>query len=94
MTIERIEIGDLVLCDICNKDWTTETQTGGMLVQSKGVCPDCSPKYRCDLIKYEEQYLIRAICPPETSFADWIRSLRGPEATIEIRAGEHFELPS
>lgn len=94
MTIERIEIGDTVICDICGKDWTTETQTGGMLVQSKAVCPNCSPLYRRDLIKYEEQYLIRAICQPESSFADWVRSLRGPNAAIEIRTGEHFEWPT
>ena len=92
MTIERFEIGDTVFCDICNRDWTAETQTGGMLVQSKAVCPNCAPEYRRDLIKYKEQYLIRAICPTESSFADWVRGLRGPDAAIEIRTGDDFEI--
>ncbi len=94
MTIERIEIGDMVLCDLCNADWTNESQTGGMLVQSKAVCPACAPRYRADLVRYDEQHLIHAACPPWQSFADWCRELRGPNAAIEIRTGDDFEFPA
>lgn len=36
-----IDIGDEVICDLCNSDYTESEQEGGLLVGSWAVCPEC-----------------------------------------------------
>ena len=77
---ELIEyLGDTVICDICNKDWTGDDTSGGILVGSYAVCPDCTPKKLKDLEKYNEMHCINARCPEKMSFADWVVDGRGSE---------------
>lgn len=66
----------LVLCDFCNKDWSDSDQSGGILVLSKGCCPDCEDRLRKSIAKYNEEWSIKGECPKDVSFADWIRSIR------------------
>ena len=80
-----IDIGDTVLCDICSKDYTNDSEsTGGILFQSKGVCPDCTPEFMGRVFQYGEQGYIRGECPKNMSFRDWILSLRGGDNQIII----------
>jgi len=71
-----IEMGNVVICDYCNKDWTDEKESGGLLFQSNAVCPDCADRAMKNIKKYNEESFIRGICPENLSFADWVRSVR------------------
>lgn len=69
-----LEVGNQVLCDLCNKDWTDSNTTGGFLRGSYAVCPDCAPDHRAKLKEFNEEHHIRAECPVFLSFADWVRN--------------------
>lgn len=73
--VVHMDVGDLVICDLCNKDWTHSKVSGGLLFMSKGVCPDCAPEFEKNVIKFNEQEYIRGRCPANMSHADWIRDV-------------------
>jgi hypothetical protein len=85
---EKFPVGRAVVCDLCDKDWTDDPKSGGFLFVSKGVCPDCAPKFMADVVKYKEQEHIRGTCPPGESFADFVRRMRGPDAFIRVTVGK------
>ena len=72
----HIDPGNSVICDYCNKDWTDSPESGGLLFQSKAVCPDCELDTLKSINHYNEQKFIRGHCPENQSFADWIREIR------------------
>lgn len=76
--IIEVDPGDVVVCDLCNKNWTTSDKSGGFLFGSNAVCPDCEDEFLATVKKCRETHLIRAQCPEGKSFADWVRDdLRG-----------------
>ena len=76
--VHTINPGNNVICDFCDEDWTTRPESGGFLFQSKATCPDCAPGMEENARKYSELNFIRARCPEDKSFADWVRDdLRG-----------------
>jgi hypothetical protein len=83
----RIEVGDTVLCDICDLDLTTDPRSGGFLFGSYGVGPCCAEGYEERARGYGELDHIRGRCPAGVSFADWVRGFRGPRAAITITPG-------
>lgn len=83
-TIYSAKLGESVVCDMCGDDYTKSAQPGGFIFGSKAVCPKCEPSVMADVVKYGEQQYIRATCPPNTSFADFVRKFRGPDAKVEI----------
>jgi hypothetical protein len=83
----RIPVGRIVLCDDCNGDWTDRKDSGGMLFESKGICPDCEPKWTNLAELHHEEFAIRGRCPELMSFADWIRDIRGDDASIVVTVG-------
>ena len=72
MTVIIIDPGNVVLCDLCNEDYTSRDDVGGFVFQSKAVCPECAPKMLEDIKEYGEEHFIRGRCDGR-SFADWIR---------------------
>lgn len=74
--VEEFPVGDEVLCDFCCKDWTDSNVSGGFLFQSKAVCPQCALRTLPSIQAYGEEGFIREHCPPDLSFADWVRKLR------------------
>lgn len=68
--------GDSVICDSCGEDWTDRTETGGFLFVSKAYCPVCAEQSLPVIKQYHEEHFIRAWCPADISFADWVRRLR------------------
>jgi len=74
---EVIDIGDMVLCDLCNADYTDSDKQGGVLIGSYAVCPECE-KEKFQGEKADEK------CPPDTSFKEWVLGLRGGNNTIRI----------
>ena len=71
--VKVIDVGDKVYCDLCGEDKSESDSSGGFLFQSKAVCPDCAPHFEVSINDYSEQHLIRGRCPPEKSFANWVR---------------------
>ncbi len=69
-----IDIGDTVLCDYCDKDYTNSNETGGILIGSYATCPSCVPRMMTKLIEYNEMHYIKAECPKNMPFADWVRN--------------------
>lgn len=76
VTHVKLEPGRLVFCDDCGEDFTDRCDQGGILFQSKALCPKCAPKWERDAREFDEEHLIRGHCPAGMSFADWVRSLR------------------
>jgi hypothetical protein len=77
-TTDIIDIGDTVLCDFCNDDYTDSEEEGGILVGSYAVCPQCAPT----IDDTGDEPIIR--CPAGMRFRAWVLRLRGGRNTIEI----------
>lgn len=87
MHVETYDIGNTVVCDICNEDFTNSEAKGGYLFGSKGVCPNCATgKWHQGVLKYQEQHFIRERARTGESFRDFVLRLRGGNNTITIRS--------
>ena len=75
-TVINIDAGDCVLCDVCNKDYTTSNESGGLIFSSNAVCPKCTAQLLADVVVYGELNFICAQCPEGQSFADFVRQYR------------------
>ena len=82
-----VPVGDTVLCDDCDTEYTTSAKSGGILFQSKALGPCCAAKWEDSARRYGEEHFIRGRCPEGISFADWVRGLRGPDAAITVTPG-------
>lgn len=65
-----IDIGDIVLCDLCNIDYTNSKVYGGIVLGSYAICPECLKP-----MKLEPEDNINR-CPKGMTFANFIRSIR------------------
>ena len=83
---ETFDLGDAVLCDMCDEDYSNSTDKGGLTFGSKAVCPKCVPRVEASAKKYGEEWNIKNRCPADKSFAEWVREdLRGGKpATMTI----------
>ncbi len=84
----EIPQGDVVFCDICDKDYTNLPDQGGFIFGSYAYCPSCAAKRLPEIESYGEKGHIRAFCPEGKSFADFVREYRGPDATISVTTFE------
>ena len=75
-TIINVDIGDAVLCDLCNGDFSESEETGGFIFGSKAVCPRCAPALEEDIIKFEEGAYIRRRCKETESFKEMVLQYR------------------
>ena len=91
-TGEPIEVGRLVVCDCCMKDFTESPDSGGYIFGSYGYGPCCGPKQLVEIRRYGEERYIKARCPDGKSFADFIREYRGGASYIHIFTphGDHL----
>ena|SRR5689334_21862025 len=78
------DIGEIVVCDMCDEDYTHSDKKGGFILQSKGVCPRCTAKTLADLKRYGEEKFIRAVANTDESFKDFILRMRGGNNKIKI----------
>jgi hypothetical protein len=81
---EFFPVGRTVICDVCGKDWTDRTESGGFLFSSYAYCPDCAERGLASIKEYNEERYIRAFCPEGEAYADFARRMRGPDAGIKI----------
>ncbi len=93
MSVQQIEFGNRVVCDLCNAEWTGKPESGGFLFGSKAVCPTCAPSFEKQVKQCGEEHYIRARCVPGMSFYDWVtRILRGgAPAVIRVLTGQDAE---
>lgn len=91
MAVEVIDIGDSVVCDWCDDEYTGKPDQGGLLFGSRAVCPKCAPRVERSAKEYGEDHFIKARCPEGESFAAWVLSLRGGNNTIRILTGDDAE---
>jgi hypothetical protein len=76
MILDVIDIGDTVLCDWCNGDYTESAESGGLIFFGEAVCPSCEPDAREGAKKYGEEDGIEVECPKGESFGSWVRRIR------------------
>ena len=83
-TNKPINIGDMVVCDICNTDYTNLPDVGGFVFTSSAYCPKCAKERFSKIKSYNEEKYIKAFCKEGQSFADFVREYRGPNNIIHI----------
>ena len=83
--IVTMDLGDTVLCDLCNKDYTDSDEQGGLIFLSNAVCPTCTPDIVANDEQYNETKHIKATCPSGKSFAAFVWDYRGGPAVVEIQ---------
>ncbi len=86
--ITVIDMGDQVLCDWCGKDYTNSDAKGGFMFGFKATCPSCAPKMEADAKKYDEEHYIRARCPADLTFREWVLRLRNGDNRIIVTSEE------
>lgn len=85
-TIE-FDIGNTVVCDLCDKDYTNSDAVGGFVFESKGVCPECAPNFMQTIAKYGEDY-IRARANPQETYRDFILRVRNGNNKVRISGSD------
>lgn len=85
-----VDIGDTVVCDVCDEDYTQRPDIGGFIFGSYAYCPTCATKHLPDIVRAMEETAIKARCPADQSFADFIRAYRAGRGgnTILVNKGE------
>lgn len=84
MSTTEYDIGNTVLCDFCDEDYSFSSEKGGIIFQSKGVCPKCCPDFLVNVRKYGEEEFIRAKPKPDESFRDFILRIRDGNNKVTI----------
>ncbi len=82
MKEEIREIGESVVCDFCDADYSKRDESGGLLFQSKAACPVCAPGIEASAKKYGEERFIKSRCPAGISFREWVLSLRNGNNSV------------
>lgn len=76
------DIGNVVLCDICNDDFTESDESGGIILHGTAYCPKCLAKYRHD---FSDNDWEEAICAAAgVPFRELVLAARGGDNTIKI----------
>jgi len=84
MTVETIDVGDNVLCDVCNADYTWNDSSGGFIFNGEAVCPECETETYQRIERNGEESFIEDHCPPWQSFRKFVLASRGGDNTIKI----------
>lgn len=88
---EFIDIGNSVLCDLCNADYTESNDTGGLVVDSSAVCPMCQPEMEKNIKKHGEEDHVDARCPEGVEFRQFILQVRNGADFIAIETWEDVD---
>ena len=72
----NLDVGDDVLCDHCGRDYSDSEECGGILFETRAICPKCEDEWIASAKRFGETSCIKAKCPEGVTFADWVRSIR------------------
>ena len=50
-----VDIGNIVVCDSCSEDYTDSDAEGGMLFDTKAICPACIQRWRDGAEEFGEE---------------------------------------
>lgn len=70
------DLTGLIVCDSCDADHATTSAPGGILFESKAICPACAPKWEEGAKKHGEAHFIRDRAREGESFRDFVLRLR------------------
>jgi predicted amidophosphoribosyltransferase len=42
----KVDVGNDVICDICNADYTDSEELGGILIGTYAICPECAKRFK------------------------------------------------
>lgn len=82
--ISSEDLGTTVFCDFCGVDYSFRGDVGGMIFETKAVCPECTDGCMPSIRSYKEEKYIRAICPNNLSFWAFVVNYRGDNNKIKI----------
>jgi hypothetical protein len=103
MKVTEIDIGDTVICDYCNTDYTNSDETGGICFGGDSICPKCTLVALEEIKTNDEEEYIDAYCPDDMTFKDFVLTLRHGDNLIkfveyyesgEIEIPEEKKLPN
>jgi len=77
-------IGNQVVCDMCDEDFTGSNAKGGILFGGRACCPKCALRIEASARKYGEFDHIKARCPAGVTFYNWCLSLRNGDNEVRI----------
>jgi len=77
--IIEIDPGPHVNCDFCNEEYMDSDECGGILFESKAVCPKCAPQCEMMAKKYKEERFIFDRAKPDEKFKDFVYRIREKE---------------
>ena len=77
-------MGDTVICDQCNKDYTKSKESGGFIFGSHAYCPECARVALPRIESYGEERYIKAWCLPGMSFKDFVLQYRGDNNKVTV----------
>jgi hypothetical protein len=80
----ELDVGNTVVCDLCNDDFTDSDEKGGYIFGSKAVCPHCAEKTLKSIKKYHEEKYITSKPKANQSFKDFILKSRHGDNKIRI----------
>ena len=80
----RTDFGDTVICDQCNKDFTDSEESGGFIFGSHAYCPNCGKDSLPRIKGYDEEKHIKATCPRDMSFKDFVLQYRGDNNKVTV----------
>lgn len=84
-----LNISNTVICDICDKDYSTSNKKGGFIFATNAVCPTCVPALLRDIKMFGESNYIKAFCPADMSFKDFILKRRESKKSLQISPKLH-----
>lgn len=86
------DLGEHVVCDFCNKDYSSSDARGGLLFGSYSTCPECVPKIEASAKANNELHIIKEYARPDETFKAFSLRLRGGNNTVVIRSWDPSEV--
>lgn len=84
-TGEPIDVGDIVVCDVCNDDYTARDDVGGFIHGSYAHCPPCAARHEPGIVEFGEAHLIRARAAADEPFRAFVLRMRAGNNTLRVR---------
>lgn len=82
--IDIMDIGEEVVCDICNECYTDSDEVGGVMIGSYAYCPKCEAEGIANCKKFHEEQYIGKHAKPNETFKEFVLRVRNGDNTIKF----------